>query len=195
MKKTIMYVFLTLMVVVSLLTGCDNNYEYDSKTDSYSSSSTTNSSAGSSSSSSSSNKTSGSSTSSFTNAYGTSTTKCAHPGCNNYIASSGDTNCCTTHSNRCLNCNKYIDEDATYCMSCLTKSITGSSSGSSSSSSKGNSSSGSSSSSSSSSSSRSGLCQYKSGGQYVCNKKATNGNYCKEHYDYLNDAYNSLFGH
>ena len=27
----------------------------------------------------------------FTNAYGTSTTKCAHSGCNNYIASSGDT--------------------------------------------------------------------------------------------------------
>lgn len=63
---------------------------------------------------------SSSSTSSFTNKYGTRTTKCAHPGCTNYIASSGDTNCCTTHSNRCAECGKYIDEDAYYCMDCLT---------------------------------------------------------------------------
>lgn len=69
--------------------------------------------------------------SSFTNAYGTSTTICAHPGCTKYIASSGDTNCCTTHSNKCLNCNRYIDEDAMYCMDCLTESISGKSSGSS----------------------------------------------------------------
>lgn len=64
---------------------------------------------------------SGSSTTStvFTNKYGTATTKCAHSGCNNYIASSGDTNCCTTHSNRCLRCGKYIDEDATYCIDCI----------------------------------------------------------------------------
>ena len=55
----------------------------------------------------------------FTNQYGTPTTICAHPGCNNYIASSGDTNCCTTHSRRCAQCGKYIDEDATYCMDCL----------------------------------------------------------------------------
>ena len=54
----------------------------------------------------------------FTNQYGTSTTKCAHAGCNNYIASSGDTNCCTIHSRKCLNCGKYIDEDALYCISC-----------------------------------------------------------------------------
>ena len=58
---------------------------------------------------------------SFSNEYGTASTKCAHPGCNNNIASSGDTNCCTVHSNRCLDCNKYIDEDAMYCMDCLTK--------------------------------------------------------------------------
>ena len=56
---------------------------------------------------------------SFTNKYGTPTTKCAHSGCSNYIASSGDTNCCESHSNRCLQCNKYIDEDALFCMSCL----------------------------------------------------------------------------
>ena len=55
----------------------------------------------------------------FSNEYGTSTTRCAHSGCSNYIASSGDTNCCTIHSNRCWECNCYIDEDAMSCMSCL----------------------------------------------------------------------------
>ena len=59
--------------------------------------------------------------SSFTNLYGTPTTICAHPGCTNYIASSGDTNCCTVHSRKCLECKKYIDEDALYCISCLSK--------------------------------------------------------------------------
>lgn len=57
----------------------------------------------------------------FTNKFGTPTTKCAHPGCNDYIAPSGDTNCCILHSNKCLNCGKYIDEDAMYCMDCLKK--------------------------------------------------------------------------
>lgn len=38
------------------------------------------------------------SSSSFSNKYGTQTTKCNHSGCNNYIATSGDTNCCTVHS-------------------------------------------------------------------------------------------------
>ena len=82
------------------------------------------------------------STTNFTNAYGTPTTKCAHSGCNNYIASSGDTNCCTVHSNKCLECGKYIDEDAMYCMSCLSKAAGSSSSSSSSSYSNNNSSSG-----------------------------------------------------
>ena len=58
-------------------------------------------------------------TSTFTNKYGTPTTKCAHPGCNNYIATSGDTNCCPQHSNRCLNCGKYCDGDAMYCGDCI----------------------------------------------------------------------------
>lgn len=66
---------------------------------------------------------SNSSKSSFTNQYGTPTTKCAHPGCSNYIASSGDTNCCTIHSKRCANCGKYIDEDAFYCISCIKMAI------------------------------------------------------------------------
>ena len=76
------------------------------------------------------------SSSGFSNKYGTSTTKCAHIGCNNPIASTGDTNCCTVHSNRCLNCGKYIDEDAVYCMDCLTKAVTDTKTTSSSSSSK-----------------------------------------------------------
>ena len=66
-----------------------------------------------------SNKSSSKGSSSFTNKYGTTTTKCAHAGCDNYIAPSGDTNCCTIHSKKCLNCGKYIDEDAMYCMDCL----------------------------------------------------------------------------
>ena len=67
----------------------------------------------------------------FTNKYGTATTICAHPGCTNTIAASGDTNCCTVHSRKCLACGKYIDEDAMYCMDCITKAATGSSSSSS----------------------------------------------------------------
>lgn len=63
------------------------------------------------------------STSSFTNKYGTRTTKCAISGCSNYIAKSGDTNCCTTHSNKCGNCRCYIDSDAMFCMSCLSDAI------------------------------------------------------------------------
>ena len=55
----------------------------------------------------------------FTNKYGTSTTKCAVSGCSRYIASSGDTNCCTTHSNRCGECHCYIDGDAMFCMDCI----------------------------------------------------------------------------
>ena len=59
----------------------------------------------------------------FTNKYGTAKTKCAHSGCSSYIASSGDTNCCTKHSNRCGNCRCYIDEDALFCMSCIKKAM------------------------------------------------------------------------
>ena len=55
----------------------------------------------------------------FTNKYGTSTTKCHHNDCNNYIARSGDTWDCEKHANNCLNCGKYIDCDAMYCMDCL----------------------------------------------------------------------------
>lgn len=59
--------------------------------------------------------------SSFSNKYGTASTICAHYGCSNYIASSGDTNCCVMHSNRCAECGCYVDEDASYCMDCINK--------------------------------------------------------------------------
>ena len=123
---------------------------------------------------------------SFSNEYGTATTKCAHSGCDNYIASSGDTNCCTTHSNKCLECGKYIDEDAFYCISCLTNAAGKSTSGSSSNK-GGNSYSGSSSSSS--------KCHYKEGGKEVCNSPCESGsNFCSYHTKYLNGIYNSLGG-
>jgi hypothetical protein len=57
--------------------------------------------------------------SSFTNDYGTPSTTCMKSGCNNKIASSGDTAYCTSHSGRCLNCRCYVDPDAMYCMDCL----------------------------------------------------------------------------
>lgn len=60
---------------------------------------------------------------SFTNKYGTPSTKCAHAGCNRTIAKSGDTKNCTIHSNKCLKCGKYIDEDAMYCMDCIKSSL------------------------------------------------------------------------
>lgn len=197
MKRSILGFILVGAVIIALLVGCSGKAS-SSKTAASSKTTTTNSGAGTAStkSSSSSSSSSKSSSSSFTNKYGTATTICAHSGCNNYIASSGDTNCCTTHSNKCLNCNKYIDEDALYCMSCLSNSISkgSSSSNSSSKSSSSSSSKNSSSSSSASSAGGSGKCKYKEGGKYVCTNSATNGNFCKKHYDYLNNAYNSLFG-
>lgn len=56
---------------------------------------------------------------SFTNKFGDVNTKCVVSGCSNTIAKSGDTNCCESHSNRCGNCNCYIDGDAAFCMSCI----------------------------------------------------------------------------
>lgn len=118
----------------------------------------------------------------FTNKFGTPQTICAHSGCNNTIASTGDTNCCTRHSAKCLNCGKYIDEDATYCMECLKKSITKSSEGSSTK--------------SHSSTANSGnKCHYKEGDTEVCsNTCAPGSNFCSYHKKLLDDIYGSLTG-
>ena len=61
--------------------------------------------------------------SNFTNKFGTPDTVCAHSGCSNKIASSGDTNCCVSHSKGCGECGCYIDEDALFCMSCIEKAV------------------------------------------------------------------------
>ena len=122
-------------------------------------------------------------TTSFTNKYGTPTTKCVHPGCNNYIADSGDTNCCTTHSAKCLNCGKYIDEDAMYCMDCITGSVN-----------KKNSSGASGS--SNNTVSNSAKCQFRdsNGNQTCTNKAMSGGKLCEYHYNYLKDVYDQFTG-
>lgn len=54
----------------------------------------------------------------FTNEYGTPTTICAHRGCNMYIVSSGNSNCCRVHSATCKECGIYINEGETLCQHC-----------------------------------------------------------------------------
>ena len=113
MKKRIL---ITLLAVLSLvMVGCAKQQEAqptEDEKESYSANFETNV------------RQQSSTQSSFTNKYGTSTTRCAHTGCSSYIANSGDTNCCKEHSNRCLDCMKYIDEDAYYCVSCIAAAAT-----------------------------------------------------------------------
>lgn len=114
----------------------------------------------------------------FTNSYGTATTKCAHNGCSNTIASSGDTNCCIVHSNKCLNCGKYIDEDALFCMDCLSGKNSANSSGK-----------------YSSDNAPSDGCQYIYLDGTICGNKTNNwSTLCDAHFEELNDTYNSLVG-
>lgn len=54
----------------------------------------------------------------FTNEYGTPTTICAHRGCNMYIVSSGNSNCCRQHSSTCSQCGIFINEGETICEHC-----------------------------------------------------------------------------
>lgn len=119
----------------------------------------------------------------FTNKYGTATTKCAKSGCNNYIASSGDTNCCTAHSNKCLNCGCYIDGDAMYCMSCLSGSKSTASYSTPKPTKK------------PSYSSSSEKCQYKDFYGNVCGASCTDyKNLCNKHFNELYSTYQSLTG-
>lgn len=179
MKKKIIALLLAAGMALSLCAcGHDTSTKAPAETPQVSSPQTTKASS----------STSSKSTASFTNQYGTSTTKCAHSGCDNYIASSGDTNCCTVHSNRCLECSKYIDGDAMYCMDCLTKAATKNSSSKSSTSS--------SSKSSSSGNSTSGTTG--AGGYEMPNENDKSfSDYVKrvapDLYDEMNDTYDGLF--
>lgn len=110
----------------------------------------------------------------FTNEYGTPSTLCSHEGCNRYIATSGNTKCCTAHSQSCINCGCYIDEDAIYCMQCLSESITNS---------KRNSISG---------SRNTGGCQFEDLDGAICGAKCTDySSLCNYHFDLLNTIYES----
>ena len=53
----------------------------------------------------------------------TSPEQCLHSGCSNMAASTGDSFYCEKHSNRCLECNKYIDEDALFCLNCIVEAL------------------------------------------------------------------------
>jgi len=53
----------------------------------------------------------------------TSPNQCLHSGCSNMAASTGDSFFCEKHSNRCLECNKYIDEDALLCLNCIVEAL------------------------------------------------------------------------
>lgn len=57
----------------------------------------------------------------FTNKYGSQNTICSYTGCYNKIASSGDTNCCSFHSKRCIDCGNYFNEKTMKCMECISK--------------------------------------------------------------------------
>lgn len=104
----------------------------------------------------------------FTNKYGTATTKCHHDGCNNCIASSGDTRDCEYHAATCLSCGKYIDCDAMYCMDCLSNSA-------------------------GSNSNAKGKCTYVDYYGNVCGKPVNKyDSLCDQHYKELYDTYTSM---
>ena len=112
----------------------------------------------------------------FTNKYGTPTTICANEGCLNYIATSGDTCYCTEHSNRCLNCNQYIDGDAMYCMSCLTSYVDKKTGRTKNNDSK-------------------TTCHYKDSGGSICGANTNKyENLCDRHFEELYDLYRELGG-
>lgn len=88
-------------------------------------------------------------------------------------------NDCKEHSNKCLNCGKYIDEDAMYCMDCLSGDTTDTND--------------------------SGTytgdsvpddgCQYKYSNGSVCGAKTNKyDDLCDKHFEELYDIYDSLLG-
>lgn len=110
----------------------------------------------------------------FTNDYGTSTTVCAHKGCSRYIATSGDSNCCIAHSQNCLNCGCYIDEDAMYCMDCLSENMANSKSNS-------------------KSDNNTGGCQFEDLDGSTCGVKCTDySSLCNYHFEMLKAIYENM---
>lgn len=59
----------------------------------------------------------------FTNRQGREETVCAHEGCKNTVARSGDTAFCEEHSARCRDCGCYIGEGEKLCADCLYREI------------------------------------------------------------------------
>jgi len=57
----------------------------------------------------------------FSNDFGTPKTICAEEDCENYIAPSGDTLNCESHSNKCSKCKIYIDGGFSMCTACEEK--------------------------------------------------------------------------
>ena len=53
----------------------------------------------------------------------TSPERCLHSGCTNMAASTGDSFYCENHSNKCIDCGKYIDEDALLCLNCIVEAV------------------------------------------------------------------------
>ncbi len=49
--------------------------------------------------------------------------KCLHEGCTNMAAITGDSFYCETHSNKCMGCGNYIDEDAMFCLNCIVEAL------------------------------------------------------------------------
>lgn len=45
--------------------------------------------------------------------------QCRHNGCSKKAVTSGDSRYCEEHSNECMGCGEYIDEDAMFCLNCI----------------------------------------------------------------------------
>lgn len=48
---------------------------------------------------------------------------CLHSGCTNTAVTTGDSVYCLIHSNNCMICGKYIDEDALLCLNCIAEAL------------------------------------------------------------------------
>lgn len=49
--------------------------------------------------------------------------QCLHSGCTNKAVTTGDSIYCESHSNKCTECGKYIDEDAIFCLNCIVEAL------------------------------------------------------------------------